>query len=489
MKNIYKRIFAVCLAIAMCLGLCAVVNNAVSSEYVAVEAVDYYSSITAKSGNELLGQVHDLITKTHREYTSYSDCKNSSMVVKTDKGSSSKYVMDFYTQTDMSSSWGSGKIGTWNREHVWCQSLSNGMWGENGAGSDMHHIRPTESGLNSTRGSNKFGKVNGGSAAYLKDINGTKKHIGGYRGGGTFEPLDNVKGDVARIVMYVYTHYNTYENVYGTTNGNGNGGYFGTLKFTNIVSASSESKAIEMLINWSAQDPVDSIETARNEAVYTIQGNRNPFIDHPEYAKAIWGGGSTDDPVDPPIVKLESITLNKTSLDMYKGDTYKLVASPTPSSLRLNANWTSSNPSVASVNLDGTVTAVGNGTATITVTSKDDTSIKATATVNVYEKGTDNKPDELKVNAFKDAVVSLQNAKSIDEQFIAISKAITSFNGLSDVDKTAVTNEVEALYSAIDDYNKMIDSYNKDAVDNEQVAIKGFTVNNQADNSGFTTFG
>lgn len=247
----------------------------------------YYSVITAKSGNSLLGQVHDLITKTHTTYTSYNDCKNPEKVMQTDAGTASRTVMDFYTQENMSSTWGSGKTGTWNREHVWCQSLSNGLWGESGGGSDMHHIRPTETALNGTRSSHKYGYANGGTVAYFKDTNGSNKYVGGWVGGGTFEPLDKVKGDVARIVMYVYTHYNTAANVYGTTNGSG--GKFGTLKFTNIMSAGNESAAISILLEWNAMDPVDQIEIARNDAVYKIQGNRNPFIDHPEYANDIWG--------------------------------------------------------------------------------------------------------------------------------------------------------------------------------------------------------
>ena len=77
--------------------------------------------------------------------------------------------------------------------------------------------------------------------------------------------------------------------MHGTTDGGGYDYYFGTLNFTQITSAASESAAIEMLLRWHAADPVDGVETARNEAVFQIQGNRNPFIDHPEYAAAIWG--------------------------------------------------------------------------------------------------------------------------------------------------------------------------------------------------------
>ncbi len=253
------------------------------------EVQKYYSGITATSGNSLLGQVHDLITTTHTYYTSYGECSESRYVNVTDPGPNGG-ALEFYTQKSIMSF--SGSLGDWNREHVWCKSLSNGMWNSvsnstRNGGSDMHHIRPAECGLNSTRSSYKFGPVNGGKEAWSRNSSKENVALGGHVGGGAFEPLDKVKGDVARIVMYVYTHYNTYANVYGKTNGSG--GAFGTLKFTNIMSPSSEATAIQLLLEWNAADPVDDIEITRNNEVYKIQGNRNPFIDHPEYANAIWG--------------------------------------------------------------------------------------------------------------------------------------------------------------------------------------------------------
>lgn len=248
----------------------------------------YYSGITATSGDALLGQVHDLITTTHTYYSSYDDCKNTKYVYLTDPGPNGG-ALEFYTQQSIMSF--SGNPGTWNREHVWCKSLSNGMWtsvsgGTRNGGTDLHHIRPAEGSLNSTRGSYKFGKADGGKEAWSKDTSNKNVAVGGHISGSTFEPLDKVKGDVARIVFYVYTHYNTYANVHGTTNGSG--GAFGTLKFNNIVSL-AEPAAIKLLLEWNAADPVDQIEITRNNEVYKIQGNRNPFIDHPEYANAIWG--------------------------------------------------------------------------------------------------------------------------------------------------------------------------------------------------------
>lgn len=254
-------------------------------------AGDYYDGITATGGTALLGQLHDLITTTHTKYTTYDDCKDPNIIKKTDAGSNTSSIAEFYSQADIASTWGGGDNGTWNREHVWCQSLSP-LWGQSGGGSDLHHIRPVESRLNGTRGNDPYGEVTGGNALYYKDAKGNNIALAGYGKGGVFEPLDRVKGDVARIVLYVYTHYNTYANVYGTTNGGGKSSYFGTLSITKIISANSEKAAFELLSAWNTLDPVDERERNRNEAVYQIQGNRNPYIDHPEYVNAIWGSSS-----------------------------------------------------------------------------------------------------------------------------------------------------------------------------------------------------
>lgn len=343
-----------------------------SNTVVASAASDsYYAGITATSGKQLLGQIHDLITKTHTKYTSYNDCKNTTIIKTTDAGSKSGYVMEFYSQADIAGTWGSGNQGTWNREHVWPQSLSNDMWGQSNGGSDLHHIRPVETGLNSARGNNKFDEVSGGKAVYYEDSNNKNVAIGGYVASGEFEPLDFVKGDVARIVMYVYTHYNTYSNVGGTTNGSG--GAFGTLKFSNVIGAGSEDACIDLLLKWNREDPVDDIERNRNDAVYKIQGNRNPFIDHPEYADKIWGKST---------IAVTSIALSSTSLALKVGGTQTLTVTANPAGASNAVKWTTSNSSVATVS-NGKVTAVGKGTATITATSTENANVKATATVTV----------------------------------------------------------------------------------------------------------
>ena len=352
----FKAILSVCMAIALSIGALTFYPEQHQTVYAAATAESYYSSITATEGTALLGQLHDIITTTHTQYTSYNDCKNTNTLMKTDKGSNNSSVMEFYSQADISKSWGSGNVGTWNREHVWCQSRSNGLWGTTGAGSDLHHIRPAETTLNSTRGNHKYGVATNGSPAYYKDSSSKNVALGGYvnTSTDTFEPLDNVKGDVARIVFYVYTHYNTYSNVGGTTNGN-KSSTFGTLRFTNIVAKSSESEAIKMLLEWNDLDPVDQIERDRNEAVYSIQGNRNPFIDNEDYADAIWGDGQ----VSPDTT---SVKLNKTTLSLRVGTKETLTATTKGEG---SLTWSTSNSNVVSVS-GGVLTAVGEGTATIT---------------------------------------------------------------------------------------------------------------------------
>lgn len=379
MQKIFKKVLSVWLAFAVCVGALSLYGAVEWT--VADAATDYYAGITAAGGNSLLGQLHDLITTTHTYYTSYGECSESQYVNVTDPGPNGG-ALEFYTQESIMSF--SGNVGHWNREHVWCKSLSNGMWtnvsnSSRNGGTDMHHIRPSESGLNSTRGSNKFGEVSGGKEAYSKNTSNQPVTLGGYVGGGAFEPLDKVKGDVARIVMYVYTHYNTYKNVNGTTNGS-QSGVFGTLNFTHIMSASSEAAAKQLLLKWNKADPVDDIERIRNEEVYKIQGNRNPFIDNASYAEAIWGDGTIIDP--PPVVTLQSISLNKTAFTLTVGDTQTLTVTPNPSNASASVSWTSSNTAVASVS-GGKVTAKAAGTAIITATSTTDASIKAMATVTV----------------------------------------------------------------------------------------------------------
>ncbi len=389
MQKFFNKFLTFALSIAMLSGFLTVYSSAlpaVSADTVAAAAAgtsydgSYYDGITATEGNALLGQLHDLITKTHTKYTSYNSL--NTYLYESDPGHDGKGCVEFYTHESMTTGFGSG-AGIINKEHVWPKSLSrksssdSKLWETSNGGSDMHHIRPTETDLNSARGSKKYGEVTGGTPQYSHTTSGAQSQLGGYANTSTFMPLDDVKGDAARIVMYMYTHYNTYTNVNGTTNGSG--GKFGTLEFTYVIAASSETAAQQLLLKWNALDPVDDIERTRNEVACKYQGNRNPFIDHPEYANAIWGDGSItpSDPVTP-----DSLTLTPSAFSLSAGKTQALTVSATPSDATKTVTWKSDNPEVADVS-GGVVTAKAEGTATITATSTLASNVSATAQVTV----------------------------------------------------------------------------------------------------------
>ena len=223
-----------------------------------------YEALSAQLESELLTSLRTLMTKTHTHKTSYSDCRD--MSVKTDcQGGDGKIVLLYtsyvVTRNDFI---GSGSIG-WNREHVWPKSL--GGFESDGAGADLHHVRPDDVTTNAVRGNDKYGNVTSG-----KDVKGSSLvggASGGKSGGGYFEPHDNVKGDVARICLYVYVRY---------------GGELSQCsKITNVF------QSVDVLLQWCALDPVDTWEMGRNEVVGAIQGNRNVFIDYPEYAWLLFG--------------------------------------------------------------------------------------------------------------------------------------------------------------------------------------------------------
>lgn len=163
----------------------------------------------------------------------------------------------FYTQASVKKN----PAETWNREHVWPQSLSANLYGTTGGGQDLLHIRPTYPSTNSKRSNDKFGDCTGGNTVnYNGTVYGTQKN-------GYFEPVDAVKGDVARICFYRWTCY--FANR-GTP-------------LTNVCDS------VATLKKWNKLDPVSQIEINRNDfAQSSKQKNRNPFVDHPEWVDQIF---------------------------------------------------------------------------------------------------------------------------------------------------------------------------------------------------------
>ena len=170
-----------------------------------------------------------------------------------------------YSGRSVSKGSNGGGTNQWNREHVWAKS--HGDFGTvKGPGTDIHHLRPTNTVVNSTRSNKDFD--NGGSP-----VSGAP---GNFTDGDSFEPRDEVKGDVARMVMYMAVRYEGEGEVDLELNDEvdqGKAPYLGRKS---------------VLLEWNKQDPVDDFERHRNDVIQKYQGNRNPFIDHPEWADSVF---------------------------------------------------------------------------------------------------------------------------------------------------------------------------------------------------------
>ena len=200
-----------------------------------------YADFIELSSYDLKESLHDLMTDTHKKITKYDDCRDLVWRTDCEKGNTSNattlYTDYAMTHSDWSPSWNC------NREHVWPQS--KGGDNTSGGGADLHHIRPEKQSVNSSRGNKSFGT---GSGMYL--------------------PPDNAKGDVARIILYVYVRW---------------GSAWGADSVTEVF------QSVDVLLAWCALDPVDTWEMGRNEVIQDIQGNRNVFIDYPELAWQMFG--------------------------------------------------------------------------------------------------------------------------------------------------------------------------------------------------------
>lgn len=241
----------------------------------------YYNSASGKTGDELKLALHDIIDN-HTTIT-YNQIWNAFKTTDT-KGNNVVWDMysdgagyTYYYDNNPSDQCGSydSEGDCYNREHSWPKSWFTGN--ENSVpGRDLHHIFPTDGYVNQQRSDNPFGEVQTATKTFQNGSKlGTCKSSLGYTGT-VYEPIDEYKGDFARAYFYMSVRY------YGEDSDWGSSG----------MTTKSELKpwAIAMLLDWNEQDPVSQKEIDRNNVIYnSYQHNRNPFIDHPEYAGMIWG--------------------------------------------------------------------------------------------------------------------------------------------------------------------------------------------------------
>lgn len=237
----------------------------------------YYDTAEQLNGNDLKIALHNII-KDHQPQT-YAQLWQA--FSSTDKKPNEK-VWDMYSDvpdgipayeytffTDQCGNYG-GEGQCYNREHSWPKSWFNDQMPMY---TDLFHIVPTDGYVNNKRGNYPYGEV---SQASWTSTNGSKLGPSSTQGysGVVFEPIDSYKGDFARGMMYMSVRY------YGEDgNWSGSG-------MTNGAELLDWAKTL--MLTWHLQDPVNQKEIDRNNAVYLIQLNRNPFVDRPEFAMSIW---------------------------------------------------------------------------------------------------------------------------------------------------------------------------------------------------------
>ena len=246
-------------------------------------AAPYYNGFNwTQTGMALKTALATKITTTHTNTLSYDEAENALKIVDLDPADASHnnvlLLYGFSNNICPSStaddndhrrrnkeSDGGGATCQWNREHTYAKSLGNPDLGTSGPGADAHHLRASDVQRNGDRGSEKFAAGTGTS----HDVTSA-----------TWYPGDEWKGDVARMMMYMYLRYGNRclpKNVgVGTT-------------------TATDANMIDLFLQWNAEDPVSTYEDQRNTYLGNAsnaygQGNRNPFIDNPYLATVIWGG-------------------------------------------------------------------------------------------------------------------------------------------------------------------------------------------------------
>lgn len=254
----------------------------------------YYSSVYGKSGQALKDALHQLL-KRHTVVTygslwyhfPYTDHRFDNPSV----------VWDMYSNTTRYFRGVGSSVSGMNREH----SLPKSWWGGDvvvlkgtsnpvtpDAYTDLHHLYPSDATANTAKLNYPFGEVS--KVDFDNHCCRTGSPVAGQGGGSSvvFEPNDEYKGDFARTFFYMATCYQNYTWKY-------------TYMMSNTSALTLNPWCIDLLLRWARQDPVSDKEVARNEEVYKIQNNRNPFIDNPDLMEYIWGNKAgqvfnSDDP-------------------------------------------------------------------------------------------------------------------------------------------------------------------------------------------------
>jgi endonuclease I len=266
---------------------------------------NYYNSAAGLSGTSLRLALHNIIDNhTSQSYSSLYTHYNSTDILTGDTiwdmySLKANGTANYYFKNIAARRCGNYSIegDCFNREHSWPQS-----WFSSASPmvSDLFHVYPTDGKVNGIRSNYPYGKV---GTATTTTTNGSK--LGpcvspGYAGT-VFEPIDTYKGDFARTYFYMTTRYYT-EDASWSSSGS-------------VTKCDLKPWTITLMMKWDSLDPVSAKEISRNNAVYAIQGNRNPFIDNPAYVQAMFGNVSSIVPLETIVEDLISVYPNPVAND------------------------------------------------------------------------------------------------------------------------------------------------------------------------------
>lgn len=273
----------------------------------------YYDGTAGLTGATLKTKLSQIITNGSRD-NGYGGLYNGYPTTDSDiyyEGDGS--VLDMYSENPTGPDpynfqQGQKKCGTYsqegdcyNREHVVPQSLFNSA---SPMVADINFIRPTDGKVNGMRSNYPFAAV---ASPSFTSKNGTKVGASSSPGysGSACEPIDEFKGDIARMIFYFVTRYES------KLSGFSSGGMLGNTTYPGLTDWEKN-----VLLAWSSQDPVSPSELKRNDAAYVFQGNRNPYIDHPEWVQQIWGTQVVDNQAPTAPINLTLVSTTTASANL-----------------------------------------------------------------------------------------------------------------------------------------------------------------------------
>ncbi|MDZ4182263.1 MAG: endonuclease [Candidatus Cloacimonadaceae bacterium] len=265
-------------------------NNPNSGTTTNSQGTGYYAGISG-FGATLKTNLHLLLRTTHTTRYSY-DALWTQLPYTDEDPNNSNNIIEIYTGWSVPKTHSGGGTTQWNREHTWSQS--HGDLGDSPpGGTDLHHMRPCDSTVNSAKGNKDF---DNGGTPYIDSspYPGYSGDTGCFTSTYSWEPRNEDKGDVARMIMYMAVRYEGTDTSYN-------------LEIVDHTNSSGPNYGkLSTLLSWHVQDPPDARELQRNERIFERQGNRNPFIDNPIYAQYVW----SPIPLNPTNVTQTSFTAN-----------------------------------------------------------------------------------------------------------------------------------------------------------------------------------